>query len=102
MLKFDNKSNRLRSVVENLGFTCIGSEPTHCSSDSSSLIDLLLVNDSDFILNFNQVAAPGFSYHDIIFSSLNILRTRPDSVALIRDYSRIDKTALHNVLNNTD
>lgn len=92
----------MRSVVENLGFTCIGSEPTHCSSDSSSLIDLLLVNDSDFILNFNQVAAPGFSYHDIIFSSLNILRTRPDSVALIRDYSRIDKTALHNALNNTD
>lgn len=102
LMKHDNRSNRFRSVIDNLGFSCIGSEPTHCSSESSSLIDLLLTSDTDFIVNFNQVAAPGFSYHDIIFSSLNIRRTEPKSVSYFRDYSRLDRASLENTLNCTD
>lgn len=67
--------NRFCSVFDHFGFTCVGNEPTHYYSGGSSQIDLMFTNDPEFILNFNQVSGPGFSAHDIIFSSLNVARS---------------------------
>lgn len=95
MLRPNERTIRLGGVIENLGFQCVNEEPTHFQSNSSTLIDLMITNDPDFVLNFNQVSAPAFSKHDIIFSSLNIAGCSKDtSMRTFRDYYNINMTAL--------
>lgn len=97
-----SRTNKFRSVLDNYGLSCVNNAPTHFYSGGCSLIDLLLTNDADFIKNFNQVSAPVFSQHDIIFSSINIMRSRKNSVKPFRDYNRIDLPRLHDTLRDTD
>ena len=89
LTKRNAKTSRFYSVLDNFGINCVNQYPTHFYSDGCSLIDLLLTNNSDFVLNFNQVSSPGFSKHDIIFSSINISRHAKLN-ANIRDYNRIN------------
>lgn len=96
------KTTRFCEVLDNFGMFCVNTEPTHFYPGGSSLIDLLITNDINFVLNFNQVSAPTFSHHDIIFSSLNVLRYRNDNPRMIRDYSRIDYPSLQHYLNGID
>lgn len=94
--------NRFRNVFDHFGFSCVGSEPTHFHSGGSSQIDLIFTNDSDFILNFNQVSGPGFSAHDIIFSSLNVARSSLSNTISYRDYNCINMESLNNALSTID
>lgn len=50
------RTNRFCSVMDSFGIFCINNEPTHFYSGGCSLIDLLLTNDENFVLNFNQVS----------------------------------------------
>lgn len=96
------RSNRFREVLNSFGLFCINNEPTHFFSGGSSLIDLILTNNSNFVRNFNQVAAPGFSQHDIIFSSLNLKRSRENIQNPYRDYNRINFDRLEHTLTGLD
>lgn len=100
--KASAKRDRLQSIFDNFGLECVSREPTHFYPGGSSLIDLLLTNNTDFVFNFNQVAAAGFSRHDMIFASLNISRCNINNHISYRDYTRIDNSGLQNVINNTD
>lgn len=102
LIKTSVRTSRFCNILENFGFNFVNNEPTHFYSGGSSLIDLLITNDTDFVLNFNQVAAPGFSQHDIIFSTLNICRKNLDHPKMFRDYNRIDHFLLQNSLTNFD
>lgn len=102
MSKTSGRASRFCSILENFGFNLVNNEPTHFYAGGSSLIDLLITNNTDFVLNFNQVAAPGFSQHDIIFSSLNVSRGNLDPPKSFRDYNRIDFLLLQNTLIDFD
>lgn len=93
---------RFGDVLDNFGFNCINNESTHFYQGGSSLIDLLLTNNSNFVFNFNQVAAPGFSQHDIIFASLAINRVQTDQHRTFRDYNRMNYSLLQNSLEHFD
>lgn len=100
--KICSKTTRFRETLINLGLFPVNNEPTHFYPGGSSLIDLLITNDTNFVLNFNQVSASGFSHHDMIFSSLNIPRLNKDCSRMYRDYNRIDFYALHGTLGDMD
>ncbi|XP_058833430.1 uncharacterized protein LOC131691217 [Topomyia yanbarensis] len=97
--KVSTKTARLCEVLDNFGLFCINNEPTHFYPGGSSLLDLLITNDINFVLNFNQVSAPGFSHHDMIFASLNITRNSNNRSNMYRDYNRINFLALQDALN---
>lgn len=90
-----SQAMRLDSAMNTLGLTCVSFEPTHFYSGGCSLIDLMLTNKTEFVLNFNQVSAPGFSKHDIIFASLDISRDESAyQLQYYRDYKNIDLIGL--------
>lgn len=97
--KINSRSSRLCSVIDAVGLNCVSFEPTHYFPGGCSLIDLMLTSNSDFVLKFNKVSAPGFSRHDIIFASLHISRNRPSmSPCYYRDYKRIDLPVLQSAI----
>lgn len=96
-------ASNLNSVLEVLGLRCVSFEPTHYYAEGCSLIDLMITSDPDFVLKFNQVSAPGFSRHDIIFGSLNISRNlRVESPKHYRDFNRVDMALLESAVDAID
>uniref|UniRef100_T1DE06 Putative outcast ele5 orf1-h 1e-40-j 4 n=1 Tax=Psorophora albipes TaxID=869069 RepID=T1DE06_9DIPT len=62
----------------------------------------MLTNNPNFVLNFNQVSAPGFSKHDIIYSSINICRSHNESVRTYRDFKNVNLPGLLDAFNAFD
>lgn len=103
LIKNDTRSNNLKNAIESSGFECINSEPTHFCSGASSLIDLMITNNPDFLYNFNQVSGPGFSKHDIIFASINISKSgQENEVRTYRDYFNVDNISLSAAVSSID
>lgn len=90
----DSRSERFKSCLDFYGLKCMNTMNTHFFSGGSSLIDLFLTNNPEFVENLNQVSAPGFSKHDILFSSIKISRTDDESIRTFRDYRNLNVSSL--------
>lgn len=86
------------NVTDTFGLSCVNTIPTHFHYGGSSTIDLLLTNDPDFVLKFNQVSAACFSRHDIIFSTLDLNTTKTESCSFFRNYNKINVPALNHAV----
>lgn len=90
----DSKSERFKNCLDFYGLKCINSINTHFYAGGSSLIDLCLTNNPGFVENLNQVSAPGFSKHDILFSSIKISRSETETISSFRDYRNLNLSSL--------
>ncbi|XP_075167477.1 uncharacterized protein LOC142239569 [Haematobia irritans] len=70
--------------------------PTHFTSTSSTLLDLFFVNDQTKILLYDQLSAPCFSKHDLIFITYNVQVNSPKSQYTYRDFKNINYEKLEN------
>ena len=70
--------------------------PTHFTQTSSTLLDIFLVNSYDRVLFYNQLNAPTFSHHDLIFLTFDFETIyRPNNrLSFKRDFKNINKTSL--------
>lgn len=96
------KTLNFKNSVDSFGFSCVNSIPTHFYPGGCSQIDLILSSSTEFILNTQQVSAPAFSNHDIIFSALNIPRKINVNQRIYRDYNNIDVQALADAVNSVN
>lgn len=92
-------SDNFLNAIDHLGICCVNSFPTHFHSGGCSLLDLFLTNNTNFVHNFNQVSAGGFSKHDMIFASLN-LSSFEDEIYYFRDYNNVNLPALIEAVNS--
>lgn len=72
------------------------SVPTHFTSHSSSILDIFFVNNVANVLFYDQLAAPGFSKHDLLFLTYNYVMTYQDNRITYRDFKKIN----YNLLNH--
>lgn len=89
--------------MDSLGLNFVNvSIPTHFGG-SPSLIDHLLVSCPDDILFYQQIDAPAYSKHDLLFTTYDIPAPTDDKTrsVLIRDFSSINNDALLNDFNNS-
>ena len=100
--KICNKTTRLKSVTDSYGLTCINTEPTHFHSNGSSQIDLFFTSNVQFMNNVHQVSSPVFSNHDIVFSSIEISRSRCADTRAYRDYNNVNMQCLLSAINLVD
>jgi hypothetical protein len=73
------EAQQLRNIFQSLGLTYLPLNPTFHTASSASLLDLIVVPDSDQVLNFGQVPVPGISHHDLVYVSLQIHSPKPKS-----------------------
>lgn len=74
--------------------------PTHFTSTSSTLLDLFFVSDNTKVLHYDQLAAPAFSKHDLIFLSFNYSVLNQSQMFSFRDFNNINSLALAHDLDN--
>lgn len=70
------------------------STATHFAYDPATLLDVFFVNHSSKIMCYSQLTAPGFSKHDLIYLTYDILIDPTDSVITYRDFKNIDYQSL--------
>lgn len=71
---FQPSSNCFKTSINSLGLSFINNtEPTHFFPNCApSLIDVFLTSDENFVKCYSQLSVPVFSYHDLIFSTLDL------------------------------
>lgn len=72
--------------------------PTHFSSRSSSLLDLFFTNSLSKVQMFDQISAPVFSKHDLIFINFDFKQNKSEKCFSYRDFKHINFEALYNKL----
>lgn len=76
--------------------------PTHFTTSCNTLLDLFIVNDTSEILLYDQISAPCFSKHDLIFLSYNFKPNIETQTLMYRDYKNLDYEALRENINYID
>lgn len=76
--------------------------PTHFHDTSSSLIDLVFVNHRSRVLLYDQLSAPAFSRHDLLFMTYDLSVRDEDTVISYRNLRDIDFGILSLNFNNID
>lgn len=66
------------------------SRPTHFSSTTCTLLDVLFVSNSKKVLLYDQLSAPAFSKHDIIFMTYDFSMDNPARQFTYRDFNNIN------------
>lgn len=90
LLKSDSRANNLRDLVNSLNLNLLPLSPTHHTSSSSSLLDLIFCSNSDLISKYGQFPAPAFSHHDLIFLSYRVkLPKIKPKILLLRNFNNI-------------
>lgn len=93
--------NSLTDLFEILGLLPINTTiPTHFHRTSNSLLDLFFINDKSKVLFYDQLSAPVFSKHDLIFLAYDIVVNRIDTFITYRDFRNIDYTMLNQHIEN--
>jgi len=78
------------------------SSPTHFSSHSNTLLDIFFISQRTKILLYDQIAAPTFSRHDLIFLVYDYAITKTPQTYSFRDFKHINCDGLYNSLNSID
>ncbi|XP_059217675.1 uncharacterized protein LOC131994805 [Stomoxys calcitrans] len=79
--------------MQSIGLTLVNSTtPTHFTASSNTLLDLIFRNRQLEYLLYEQLSAPVFSKHDLVFCSLDVFNhSNPsDETYTYRDFKRID------------
>lgn len=85
----------LESDLQSLGLTLVHkSIPTHYSNTTNTLIDLIFVSCSNKILLYDQLAAPMFSNHDLLFLTYEFQTFIPTYTYCYRDFRKLNHAAL--------
>ena len=93
----DSVSRNLTDSFTGVGMCRINKMPTRYSQHCKpSLLDVFCFGDLDFVNHFEQIALPGISDHDLLFSSYNLKFNTPStkSVFTYRDFKRLNLQAL--------
>lgn len=72
MLDMKPRARRLCAMIESSNLNVLELSPTHHTSSSDTLIDLIICSDTDLIATHGQLSAPAFSHHDLLFASIKI------------------------------
>ncbi|XP_075163338.1 uncharacterized protein LOC142235973 [Haematobia irritans] len=76
--------------------------PTHFTSSSNTLIDLLFVNCSNKVKLYDQLSAPVFSRHDLCFLTYEYETDLSSELLTYRDFRNIDYQSLQADITSTD
>lgn len=91
----------LRDSMMCSGFSAVNSiMPTHYTETCNTLLDLFFVTDTSKILLFDQLSAPCFSKHDLIFMTYNYNAKHFDETLSYRDFRNLNHFELEVNLNN--
>lgn len=83
------------NTMSSLGLSTINSSPTHFTRTSSTLLDLIIVENTELVKFFNQISAPNFSKHDLVFLIYDLeLDDNLVNTFTYRDFKNIDLTGL--------
>lgn len=74
--------------------------PTHSSNTINSLLDVFFVNKLSNVLLYDQLLAPMFSKHDLIFLIYNTSFDLPDNVIYYRDFNKLNYCSLSEHVNS--
>lgn len=69
--------------------------PTHFSRTSDSLLDLILTAQSSKVLLYDQISAPVFSKHDLLFVSYEFIPYVSNELYTYRDFKNINYSSLN-------
>lgn len=84
-----------------IGLHVVNTEnPTHFTTTSSTLLDIFIVSDSCKSLIFDQLSAPCFSKHDLIFMSYDFHLSNDKTPISYRDFRHINFDLLDQQFNN--
>lgn len=76
--------------------------PTHFTKTSSTLLDIFFVSNYSNVLLYDQLSAPCFSKHDMIFMNYDFKLHIPDQLISFRDFKNIDYYFLQEEFNKID
>ncbi|XP_075150599.1 uncharacterized protein LOC142224699 [Haematobia irritans] len=89
--------NYISDSMQVLGLLPINTSlPTHFTPTRSSLIDLIFTNFKDKVLLYDQISAPCFSRHDLLFITYEASFVVPSPHFTYRDFKRINMESLAN------
>uniref|UniRef100_A0A0A9YIX2 RNA-directed DNA polymerase from mobile element jockey n=1 Tax=Lygus hesperus TaxID=30085 RepID=A0A0A9YIX2_LYGHE len=92
MLSNSSYKKQMDSLIADHDLYLVPMNPTHCTPTSSTLIDLILVNNMNFITTHGQQAVPAISNHDLIFCALNLkLPKQHENLKVVRDKRKFDE-----------
>lgn len=78
------------------------SMPTHYTQTTNTLLDLFFVSESSRVLLYDQISAPCFSKHDLIFLIYNVQVQHFDQTESYRDFKNIDFSLLEEKTSEID
>ena len=89
------RSTKLRTVTTSAGISMLKLDPTFHINDTHSELDLIMVSKPEQVAHHGQLAAPGFSHHDLIFVSYKVRtpKSKP-KIVLLRSFARMDTEKL--------
>lgn len=97
------KESSLTDACASVGLYSVNTTiPTHFTSTNNTLLDLFLLSDKNKILLYDQLSAPCFSKHDLIFLSYNFKTTPRKKELFYYDFNKIDYTVLSTEFENID
>ncbi|XP_075150937.1 uncharacterized protein LOC142225047 [Haematobia irritans] len=89
--------NYISDSMQVLGLLPINTSlPTHFTPTRSSLIDLIFTTFKDKVLLYDQISAPCFSRHDLLFITYEASFVVPSPLFTYRDFKRINMESLAN------
>ncbi|XP_075150730.1 uncharacterized protein LOC142224832 [Haematobia irritans] len=83
--------NRLSDEMLSLGlYPTNTTVPTHHTSAGGTLLDMFFVSDINYVILYDQISAPTFSKHDLIFLWYDVQMRRVERGFSFRDFRNID------------
>ena len=80
--------NKIGNIIHGMGLTQLIDKPTRITSNSSTLIDLIITNKRDFIIQFDVLSCP-VADHELISVTINIRKDkRPSSTKTFRSLEK--------------
>lgn len=98
-----SSGSNLSTVMTSLNLFSVNSvRPTHFTATNATLLDLFLVADNSKIVHYDQLAAPVFSKHDLIFLCYKFKVARQVHTFTFRDYNNINMSSLQEDLTHAN
>jgi len=69
--------------------------PTHFTNTTNTLLDLFFVTDTNKVLLYDQLSAPQFSKHDLLFMTYDFQQNLTEDFYIYRDFKNIDHISLN-------
>ncbi|XP_075157688.1 uncharacterized protein LOC142230955 [Haematobia irritans] len=89
---------RLADCLESIGlYTINRTNPTHFTSSSSSLLDIFLVDSPTKALLYDQISAPCFSKHDLIFMTYDLCKPPEEPPQTYYNFNKMNYEQRRNV-----